>query len=140
MTCRKRVVSSYPTAGSRWNSARTSAPSKVMVGGADGGGAEVPAVRREQPGPAQHGARFEGLEDEVVVAGHLAVQDHLAVGDQPEPFGRRALVEDSVAGVEHRSAGRGDEQAQLVFGQAGQERLFGEHVDGGEQGASPSDR
>src|SRR6266542_866613 len=90
--------------------------------------AEVPAVRRHQPRPAQHVARTEGLHDDRPAPGHDRVQCDPAGPDQPAAASRLSLVEDPLAGGEGDFAGRAGDLGSLLLGQRAEQWQAGKWV------------
>src|SRR5207248_10462564 len=76
-----------------------------------GTGGEVPAVRREQPGPAEHRAAAEAVQHHAAAARYLGLQIHPPLADEPEPVGPLALLEDPGTG---REAGHPRPARQVV--------------------------
>jgi hypothetical protein len=64
-------------------------------------GGVVPAVRREQPRPAEHRAPAKAFHDHGAPPGNLGFERDTPLADQPEPFRLPALLEDPGAEGEH---------------------------------------
>src|SRR5205807_541627 len=88
---------------------------------AGGDGAEGPAVRRKQPGPAEQLAHADGVDLRPPLPGHVQVQRHVAGPDQPEAAGAAAVFEEPVPGREGDVRGGLREHGQLFAGHAVQE-------------------
>ena len=83
----------------------------------------MPAIGRMQPGPAEHRAGAQRLDDLVTAARHPHVQGDAAPFDQPEHVRDAALVERALPGRErYRGAVLGQRPA-LGFGENGKEWL-----------------
>lgn len=61
-------------------------------------GREMPAIRREQPRPAEDGVVREHVDRHLAAAGVFHAQPDLAAAQQEEPIGRFSLVKEHVAG------------------------------------------
>src|ERR1039458_2532079 len=79
-------------------------------------GVELPLVGLEEPGPAQHIAAAEGVDDDPAPARHIEAEGDAAAAQEIEGVGRITLGEDPVAGrvVDVAAAARDEIEAVLV--------------------------
>ena len=84
---------------------------------------QIPAIRRHQPGGADDLALAQGGDDQGGPPGHVQLQRDLALADQEELVGRRALAEQELARREAEIADAPDEHPADRRIDAGKERM-----------------
>src|ERR1039457_2287556 len=101
-------------------------------------GVELPLVGLEQPGPAQHIAAIEGVDDHPAPARHIEAEGDAAAAQDIEGVGRLPLGEDPLSRpvVDVAAAARDESEAVLV--QALEEGLLGDEIGDRLHGVAPA--
>jgi hypothetical protein len=87
---------------------------------------EAPVIRREEPRPAKHVARSNGLDEHTVAFSDFRFQFHAPAPDEIKPVGRIAFAKNHFAFLElgqHRAFGQND---QMLRRHAFEKRMVGD--------------